>query len=336
MKRINVDVLRRGDVILSTTNEKISKIVRAGIDSDVSHAMICVAPSSVMDSTGNGVHSRNPQKIFFEDDCAVYILRLKEKANDQTISKVINYIRSETATPYAKREAVVSATLLKGLAKGGRKQFCSRLVARAYASAGIELHPNPDFCNPDDLKHSPALEIVENALIEVSEEEIAMITRGGDATEGMALVTNNLLELAKKVKPDLFCLNDIEMAVILQPELDFPMANAYRESGYLDYWKVEATKYPWRYDLKEMFKIHQALKAEERLHELVHYCNQTLAHEAQGAFAHWENNAAMLKVLISHYPRETFKLLQNLYITLAERNKLRLTVIHVWKEATRL
>lgn len=139
MKIINTEVLEKGDIILTTTNEKLSEVIKMATNSDISHAMIYVARGSVMDSTSNGVHSKNIEKIFYEDNCSIYVLRLRNPIDDFLTDKVINFVRASTGTPYSIKEAALSAKDMNN-SKGSEKMFCSRLIARAYSSVGVDLH----------------------------------------------------------------------------------------------------------------------------------------------------------------------------------------------------
>lgn len=334
MKVINIDVLRPGDIILTTSNEKVSSAVRKATSSDISHAMLYVAAGSVMDSTGAGVQAKNIQKLFYDDDCAIYVLRLRTRIPDRTLDDVIRYVRHATATPYTKREAILSAASRLGTSKATRKQFCSRLVARAYASVGIQLHPAPDFCTPEDLKQSPLLEPVENPSREISEEEMNELREVGDATVGMAEVSNKLLRLAQQVCSEVMSINDIHGLAIQRPELDAGFADAYRKSGYLNYWRTEEVRFPWRYDIGLMFAMQKKLEAVGRLVELVDYCNDTLEHQRQGVFDHWHENAQQIAILIRAYPRETLRLMGELYDNLTRQNNARIAVVEAWKLAT--
>jgi hypothetical protein len=77
MKRLKMSALLRGDIILTTTAAAVSKAIRWGTKSDISHAMICVQHGSVIDATSEGVHARNTQRLFFEDGCALHVLRFE-------------------------------------------------------------------------------------------------------------------------------------------------------------------------------------------------------------------------------------------------------------------
>ena len=62
MKRIKVERLEPGDIVLTADSGKTSRIVRKATKGAVSHAMICVQHSSVIDSTSIGVQARNIQR----------------------------------------------------------------------------------------------------------------------------------------------------------------------------------------------------------------------------------------------------------------------------------
>jgi hypothetical protein len=52
---ISVNSLRPADIIVSTTNAGISAVIRAGIGSSVSHSIIYVGGSTVVEAVGAGV-----------------------------------------------------------------------------------------------------------------------------------------------------------------------------------------------------------------------------------------------------------------------------------------
>jgi hypothetical protein len=62
MKKLKEISFRVGDIILTTSPEKISKTIRKGTKSDISHAMIYEQAYYVIDAPGNGVHAQNTQR----------------------------------------------------------------------------------------------------------------------------------------------------------------------------------------------------------------------------------------------------------------------------------
>lgn len=64
------DLIQLGDIMLKTTPAPMSQSIRKIIGADISHAMICVGKSSVIDSTGDGVHARNLERLTLELSCA--------------------------------------------------------------------------------------------------------------------------------------------------------------------------------------------------------------------------------------------------------------------------
>lgn len=51
-------------------------------------------------------------------------------------------------------------------------QFCSRLIAQAYAHIGRIIVENPDYCQPAELEHSGSLDIVPFMILKATREEI--------------------------------------------------------------------------------------------------------------------------------------------------------------------
>lgn len=325
MKRINIDVLQKGDVVLTSSTAKVSGLIRTFTGSDVSHAMICVGEASVMDSTGEGVQAWNIQRLFYDDESPIYIMRSHTFISPDKIDEIVKYVRASTGTSYTKREA--AATVAPRFSeKGGAKLFCSRLVARAYASVGIMLVNNPDFCTPNELKKSELLTQVATPWVSVTDEELAEVRAVGDSTEGMREVTNNLLGKARKLDPNIESFNDLDRLLIQRPELDGAIADAYRSSGYLDHWNEEVARFPWWFDPVLMVQFYHSLSDTT---ELLDYCHQMLRKKSDGCFSHWETNAQGYSELNKVYPCETFRLLSELYLTLSSCQHLRIVSAEV-------
>ncbi|WP_176504533.1 YiiX/YebB-like N1pC/P60 family cysteine hydrolase [Cereibacter ovatus] len=145
-KRLNEKALKIADVILTTSDEGISKFIRATTTSPISHAMLYVGHCSVIDATRDGVHSNNTQRLFFKEHNAVFVLRLKEELPAPAANEICRYVRERVGSEYGIIEA---GRAWKGLGKRGTsKQFCSRLVAQAYAKSGYNLVKTPISAPP--------------------------------------------------------------------------------------------------------------------------------------------------------------------------------------------
>lgn len=214
MKRIDFSKLRKGDILLTTSSHPQSKAVRAFTKSDISHAMLYVANGSVMDSTGEGVHARNLQRQIYNDDCAIYAYRATAPIDPEAMNQIVDYVRSEVGAPYATLDAIRSP--FKPKRKGSPAQFCSRLVARAYANAGFPLTENPDYTTPADLQCSTHLESIPDVELQVTAQEKVEL-EAGDSVKGMREVTNDLLERLRAIVPEIRVLNDIYPFLMQNP-----------------------------------------------------------------------------------------------------------------------
>lgn len=124
MKKLKESSLRVGDIILTTSPEKISKLIRKGTGSDISHAMIYVQAHSVIDATGKGVHARNTQRLHYDDDLAIHVYWMRRGLTDAEALRITNHARAAVGTEYTVGEAL---QLVRQKRKPPtRKQFCSR------------------------------------------------------------------------------------------------------------------------------------------------------------------------------------------------------------------
>lgn len=308
MKIINMDALRVGDIVLSTSTQKASAFIRAATHSDISHAMICVSPGSVMDSTFDGVHARNVQKILYEDHCAIYIMRPKEALPPQTIKKIVDYARSLTGTPYSLTSR--------------DKQYCSRMVATAYAKGGIHLVENMDFCSPGSLKKSSLLYQVEPACIQINEDD-DLVNFEFDTTEIMRTVIQSLLKKIAEIDSKVLNLNDVDDLSIKRPELDQVISAALSASGYLAVWRIDQERFPWRFSPIQIIELYVSLDDKS---ELLRYCEHTISSDSDGSYSHWEKNLKNYVMLNYRYPRIYFQYQIDLFKSLCVQHALRVEV----------
>jgi uncharacterized protein YycO len=323
MKCLDETKLLLGDIILSTQDHYVSKAIRAATKSDISHAMLYVTRGSVIDSTGEGVHARNTQRLFYDDDCAVYVRRLAATLADKQRDTVIRYARNRIGTRYSTREAMRSATGTNKVPS--RQQFCSRLVAQAYAAAGIDLVSTPDFCTPDDVKNSPLLTAVPDAVISVSDEHVESVERDFDTNEVMREVTNNLLNLARTRNREIESLRDVDDYLVSNPSEDKFFAKFYEDSGYLTAWTAEFDKNRWQYVLPLLIAKPGALEDKRA------YCVGTIEDHGD-MVARRDENRAGYTILDGEFGLQTFAILKALYEKLVDLQVARRAVALQWLE----
>lgn len=246
MKVIEVEGLLPGDIILTARPGKLGKSIRRLTSGEVSHAMICVQAASFIDSTMNGVQASNIQREYFEDDEVLFRFRLREPASPETMARVVDYARTEIGARYATADIVGVKSPVRG--QPSKRQFCSRLVARAFAKAGIELLPDTDYCSPEDLRTSPHLVEIPLVTRWVSQEEMEWRRSEPDLINATHAAQNKMLRAARAFDPEVETMQDLLALVRRDEATDAMVDEAQRRSGFLDLWRSDVTKHPWRYD----------------------------------------------------------------------------------------
>lgn len=319
-RRIRVESLEPGDIVLTAGPGKVSKVIRRASKGDVSHAMICVQNGSIIDSTDLGVQAHNVQRELYGPDDHVVVLRLREPLSDVRLAAVIDFARSEIGTRYSKVEAVRS--VLGGPKPRTRQLFCSRLVARAYAHAGVTLVADPDYCTPEALRQSPLLIELSDMTEIVSEVELAAWNARPNPLADMQAAQNAVLERARGLDPSIENFNDLDRIVQEHPEWDEEIAAAYRQSGYLDLWKADFAINPWHYDLEAM----ETSGGDEGLRA---YCVGTIREFHTGGLRFAVNLIHYQGALAAHGRRSTRQLV-TLYAQLVRNDQLRREVALAW------
>lgn len=258
--------MKPGDIILTRSNEKNSSLICRVTKSDFSHAILHVGESSYIHSDLNGVHSSNIQRLLINEPQYVKVLRVNDPI---VIEKVITYARLQVGTSYSKFSAVNAyAKVFTKL--DAKRQFCSRLVAKAFESAGVKLVENSDACLPQEIADSIFVHEVKNCVYQAEPEEIEF-AKSYDPLKNQVEITNNILQAARKLLGNkIQSLSDITSALILDPKYDSEICDIYESSGYLTMWEYEQQKNPWRYnvDLFNALQLSENKKKEIALREL--------------------------------------------------------------------
>lgn len=321
LKRLNDSVLCPGDVILTTTTAAISKVIRAATGGDISHAMVYVENRSVIDATGDGVHARNTQRLFFEDECTVHAMRLRNSISDPQLQAIRAYLRRHIGTQYSVKEAIL--TSLGGARQWSKKQFCSRLVAQAFASTGIELVADCNFCSPANLKDSLLLVPVSNATVPVTADEAVWWRSNEDVPQRMREAINAILEGARIKDPTIQIFEDLHSYLVRHPQDDNEFCEMLEKSGYLLVWKIEWNKNRWQYDFALM-SVAPAAQIED-------YCWSVLANEESGPNRYIVNRGGYM-LLWRQTNLRFFRMMLDLYDHLAMLHHQRVETAARWLE----
>jgi hypothetical protein len=315
-------LIQPGDVVLTTTPEPVSQIIRMVTGADISHAMICVGKSSVIDSTGDGVHARNLERLILEPGCAGHVLRPVKPLTTDQLHSIISFARAAVGTRYSVTSA--GKSVLAGFV-AGRRQFCSRLVAQAYRDAGVNLVSDADFCHPGELLKSAALVEVPNVLRNLSPEEEADWREDIDNVQAMRDSTNALLREARKLSSEIESLNDIDAYLVEHPEGDAYLVQALRSSRYLELWRDEFERNSWQYHVALM-EGHDGSGERKR-----RYCEELLADEKLCEKRFVLNHAGYVTVNTLH-PRQYFALKVELYDLLTQFHARHIKAATTWLE----
>lgn len=169
---LDLNLLKVGDVILTADKTFSSYMVRLGTLGRFSHASIYLG-RTVIEATPDGVFSVNPQRILRADNNHIAVYRHKTGLSKEQVRKLIEYAHSKVGSLYAFSETVLMQVRSKLGTGETKKLFCSRLVAKAYQYAGVDLGNlrDPSYCTPQQLKLCNVFTKVPNAVKGANEQE---------------------------------------------------------------------------------------------------------------------------------------------------------------------
>lgn len=262
---IPLNELKKGDIILTSENSTTSKLVKISTRSDYSHAILYVGSGSYIHADANGVHSGNLQRLLFDSEENVTLLRVT--CSLDALSQACMFARSKIGTKYSIKSAINSK--LKVIKNPNEnRQFCSRLVAQAFEYAGFKLVKNSSFCTPQEILESKIAQEVHCKLRVATEEEISF-ANSENPIERQAAITNDiLLKVRALTRQDIQTLDQVTEYLIKNPKHDKEISKIYKESGYLKMWEFESTNNAWRYDGRLFIKI--KLPTEDLVKKAIH------------------------------------------------------------------
>lgn len=247
----DIPTLQAGDILLSTTEQKPSKFIRKMTQSDYSHAMLYVH-NTIIHAEGDGVFTTNPQRRMFPAGAST-VLRLRESAG-VNFAQICDFAVSRAGGLYSVPEALLAAMLQNtGTAALSPAQYCSRLVAQAYRHGGVALVPNPDYCSPGDLFRSPLLKEVPGATRQAIEGELRIFATPDTVKihqQHTFAWLERVRDIAKQHGVVIASISSGFDFVAAHPEHDVEIADALRQSGYLEDFNLDRVPNPHRYDIE--------------------------------------------------------------------------------------
>lgn len=177
------------------------------------------------------------------------------------------YARTQVGKQYSKAEAVRSRKFRDAAEhlEDSNRQFCSRLVAQAYAYARVPLTPNADYCYPSDFVNSPLLHAVAAPLRQARAAEIEF-AQSESPVDRQTRATNFVLAKVRKLSGlDIQTFEDLPAFLIANSQHDQSVCAILNASGHLDFWKEDMLRNPWRYDAAEFMKVPVSDEERKRL-----------------------------------------------------------------------
>lgn len=248
---IEIDKLQTGDIFLTTQKHIVSKAINAFTSSDYSHAMLYVGNGSYIHSNGDGVHAGNVQRLLFNDEKYIQVLRLKENIDRKLIDAACAFARNEVGKQYSVKDAINTKNPFSKKSETNR-QFCSRLVAQSFESVGLKLVNNSSYCAPQELHDSEFTVRVSGCVRKATDAEIEFANTE-NPLENQANITNSIFTRSRSVTgQDIQTFEQLSNYLLENNQHDGQITNIIKESGYLFMWQKDLNANPWRYN-QELF-----------------------------------------------------------------------------------
>jgi len=281
---IDLDKLKYGDIILTRSNDRTCLKIREFAKSNYSHALIYKGNKSCLESNAFGVQSVNPQRLIFENQDDVVLMRIKSPTKQYFLETGLTNAAVKVGMSYASRQELTKS-YLDTLEKANEKtrQFCTRFVAQVYKESGINIVSNPDYCSPADIENSLLMIKVTNILKEGSPSEIEIALEKETLVELQTDSTFVFLESVRELTGlDIQTLDDVDNFLLENPSKDNEINTIINNTSYFKLGDLEKEKNILMYNPKtflENYGFDQCLEisTKEIRDELVRAYNFEMA-----------------------------------------------------------
>lgn len=274
---IDYKKLQKGDVICTTRKKSIlSKSIRIVTKSDYSHVLMVYGYSSFIHADNMGVYSYNFQRLLFNQDDRVLVLRLKEQYKDK-IDEICENLKSEVGKVYGTISALNSwlkKSLLTRIEDPDTIQFCSKLIAECFNRVGLTITDNPRTCFPVDIASSDLFEKVEGCLRECLPEEIEFAKTESPQEKQAKTFTNILIDIKKDINVNILTLTEAEDYLIKEPKFDVKMKEVYLKHNFEEFERIELERNSYRYgSFLDFYKYLSQINEKDKVSLLVDLYN---------------------------------------------------------------
>lgn len=323
---LNYDKLHLSDIVLcGFPGDELSDQIRESTESSYSHVMLHIGGASLLHATFSGVFSENPQRMIFKNEGDVCILRLKESPPGETLKKISFFAQDKVLTPYDKRALVYFKDQTRmPTSRLTKKQICSRLIAQAYASAGINLVANPDFCTPEEIHSSCLLKKIEPALHLASNKELEFAKSSSQVMANFCETEHWVGKakiLAKSHDVVIDSINDVYDFIVANKDCDKDICNYIKETRYMIQYDDDREINKYRYNYGLFIQKIESLAEKERIESLI-------AHVYLWIHDYYRHLRMLIYYMYSaDQALEYTQLHIELYTALTEINKERLNIV---------
>ncbi len=241
---IDFEKLLPGDIILESGKKLHSKAIQQYTNSHYSHAMICLHKSSLFHATTDGIFTINAQRILVEEKEDLEVFRPIIPLTNYEVEKLVQFLRSKVGTLYSIKEAAIAGKKERPEQTKTQMQFCSRLIAQAYAHIQRNIVKNPNYCQPAELEHSDSLDVVPFMILKATKKEIDFASTKNYVYENQISIYNWLNKtrdyaVSKFKYHKINSHQDVMNFIIKYPNASTTVCKFIKKSGYLENYKTE-------------------------------------------------------------------------------------------------
>lgn len=298
------ELLHPCDIIMEHDHSRLGELIEKKYHIHYTHAKLYVGFGSYIDIDGTVVKAQQVKRTLYLEKDDVIVLKYKEALSFQQQFKIIDFVRSEIGKEFHMPREVFPFAQSSDENEQNR-EYCVRLIAKAFEYAGVPIVEDSDYCTPMDIINSGHLLNTNVTLHEAELDDIqyahsnCVINKQDDYT--YELFDN----IRKVVSADIQTEEQLRQFIIDNPSKDTMIYNAIKDLPYFTMLNQYHTDHPEEYDVQSLIKIY---KGDALC--VAYAISQSAQHSRESIFFPQLYNYCYL---FGTYKFSTFKLFYELY-----------------------
>lgn len=242
-------LLQPFDIIMEKGETNFSNVYNKRYGTPYTHAKLYIGNGSYIDADGTGVKAQQVERTLYESQDDAIVLRYNGELIDEQKKVIELFVRSEIGKEFH------IPLRVNPMGKSDDKnelnrEYCVRLVASAYQTAGIEIADDVLYCQPKDFINSTLLIDAGIKLKEANDDDIQYANSICIINKQDEICANMFERIRQITQADIQTEGQIVDFLIKNPSFDDEIYNSLKNDPYFSMLEQYHNDHPEEYNVQ--------------------------------------------------------------------------------------